>query len=402
MKKLMFLGGNRGIIPLIKVAHEHNLYCITCDYLPDNEAHKFSDEYVNLSVVDSEAVLKVAREKEIDGICSFACAPGATTAAYVAEKMGLSFQGPYESVKILQNKGLFRKFLIENGFNSPHAKSYNRLEDVLRDVDYFKWPVIVKPTDSAGSRGVTKVLAPEDLKMAVEFAISHSRDGGFIVEDFLTFRGYHSSTDCFTIDGELKFCTFSDHFFDTNAENPYIPTTIIWPTTMEQRHQEYLANEIQRLMTLLRMRSGIYNIESCVGEDGTPYIMEISPRGGGSKIAEIQKLATGVDLIEAEICQAIGEPIASFGEYTFDGVWCEYVIHNGGTQEGVFKGIEIEPNIMNKYVKMIEINVKEGDYVEPFKAPNKYIGDMFLRFDNREELDRVMADISSWLKIILE
>ena len=70
-KKLMLLGGIRYLLPVIEAAHEQGYYVITADYLPDNIAHKYSDEYVNVSIIDKEAVLKVAREKEIDGILSF-------------------------------------------------------------------------------------------------------------------------------------------------------------------------------------------------------------------------------------------------------------------------------------------------------------------------------------------
>ena len=92
MKKLLLLGGLRYLIPVIKVAHEIGIYVITCDYLPNNIAHRYSDEYINESIIDKEAILKIAKEKKIDGIMSFAVDPGVVTAAYVAEKMGLPFQ----------------------------------------------------------------------------------------------------------------------------------------------------------------------------------------------------------------------------------------------------------------------------------------------------------------------
>ena len=111
MKKLMILGGSRYALPVIRAAHELGVYVITADYLPDNIAHKYSDEFCNVSIVEKDLVLQKARELNIDGITSFACDPGVITAAYVAEKMGLPSCGPYKSVFLLQNKGLFRKFL---------------------------------------------------------------------------------------------------------------------------------------------------------------------------------------------------------------------------------------------------------------------------------------------------
>ncbi|MEE0909827.1 MAG: carboxylate--amine ligase, partial [Bacteroidales bacterium] len=131
-KKLMLLGGIRYLLPVIKAAHEQGYYVITADYLPDNIAHKYSDEYVNVSIIDKEAVLKVAVEKQIDGIMSFGVDPGVVSASYVQEKMGLPSFGPYESVEILQNKDKFRAFLAENGFNTPWAYSYSSVEDALK------------------------------------------------------------------------------------------------------------------------------------------------------------------------------------------------------------------------------------------------------------------------------
>lgn len=225
VKKLMLLGGLRYALPVIKAAHEHGIYVITCDYLPNNVAHNFSDEYCNVSIIDKEKVLEVAKKMHIDGIMSFACDSGVVTAAYVAEQMGLPNVGPYESVCILQNKGKFRDFLMKNGFNVPAAKTYKDIDDALKDVEIFHWSVIVKPTDSAGSKSVTRVNNPENLEQSIRYALSysHSNSNEFIVEDFVTQKGYSSDTDSFSIEGELKFVSFNCQHFDRNAENSYTP-----------------------------------------------------------------------------------------------------------------------------------------------------------------------------------
>ena len=173
----MLLGGLRYLLPVIEEAHKLGIYVITADYLPDNIAHKYSDEYCNVSIIDKEAVLKAARELKIDGILSHAVDPGVVSAAYVAEKMELPFQCSYEVACVLQDKSKFRKFLSENGFNCPNAKGYDNVEEALKDIDYFNWPVIVKPVDSAGSKGVSKVESPEQLLSAVKFALSESHNG---------------------------------------------------------------------------------------------------------------------------------------------------------------------------------------------------------------------------------
>lgn len=399
-KKLMVLGGSRYILPIIEKAHELGLYVITCDYLPDNIAHKYSDQYVNISIIDKDLVLEKAMELEIDGIISFACDPGVVTAAYVAERMNLPFECSYEAASILQDKGEFRKFLTDNGFNCPKSKRYTDKDEPYNDVDFFNWPVIVKPTDSAGSKGVTRVNKIEDLAAAIDHALENGHNGAFIIEDFLIFEGYHSSADPFTVDGDLKFVSYSDQLFDKDADNPYTPAFIIWPSTMKQEHQDELTKETQRLCNLLGMKTGIYNIESCVA-NGKPYLMEVSPRGGGCKIAELQKLAYGVDFIEAEIRKAVNLPLNEVKQTECDGVWCEMVVHARPGESGTLKGIRIDKEIEEKYVKVIDMTAKEGDQVLPFTGANMSLGDMFLRFSTREELDDVMSRVYDWLHIDL-
>lgn len=400
-KKLMILGGSRYIIPVIEKAHELGLYVITCDFLPNNDAHKYSDLYCNISIIDKDAVLQKAKELEIDGIISFACDPGVVTAAYVAEKMSLPFQGSYESVSILQDKGLFRKFLADNGFNVPNAKRYTDVNEPLKDIDYFNWPVIVKPTDSAGSKGVTKVEKPEDLNQAIEIALNGSHNNAFIIEDFLTVEGARSDADSFTVEGQVKFITYSDQLFDSEADNPYTPAYIIWPSTKDDKNTKILNEETQRLMNLLNMKTGIYNIETCVA-NGKTYLMEVSPRGGGNKIAELQKLAFGIDLIEAEIRKAVGLPLNEIKQTECEGVWCEMVVHSRPGQSGILKEIKVDEIIKEKYIKYMGLSVKPGDEVKPFTGANMSFGDMFLRFDSREELDDIMSKVNEWLHIELQ
>ena len=402
MSKLMLLGGSHYLRPVIEAAHSLDCQVITCDYLPDNYAHRLSDRYCNISIVDREKVLREAEKLGIDGIMSFACDPGVLTAAYVAEEMGLPFQGPVRSVEILQDKGLFRQFLTENGFKSPHAKRYNDPKEPFGDLDYFTWPIIVKPVDSAGSKGVVRVDSVEELAHAIDVALEYSLSGGFIVEDFLTFTGYHSSSDPFTVDGELKFTTYSDQLFDSEADNPYTPAFIIWPSSMAAACQEELTAETQRLMRLLDMKTGIYNIESCVSSAGDPLLMEVSPRGGGCRIAEIQRYVFGVDLILNEVKKAIGLPVEGVYQAPCDGHWCEMIIHAAPGQSGILKRIAFDPEIERRYLKDVVLSANPGDEVLPFTGANMSLGDAFLRFDTREELDEVMKESRNWLKIELE
>lgn len=398
-KKLMLLGGLRYLLPVIEEAHKLDIHVITVDYLPDNIAHKYSDEYHNVSIIDKEAVLSLARKLEIDGIMSFAVDPGVVTAAYVAEKMGIPFQGSYESVKILQDKALFRKFLTENGFNVPKAKGYDRLDDALADTAFFSWPVIVKPVDSAGSKGVSRVDRPEDLEKSVAYALEESHSGKFIIEDFLEKKGHSSDTDSFTIDGKLVYCSFSDQRFDESADNPYTPSAYSWPSTMPEGAQKELTSELQRLMTLLGMKTGIYNIETRFCKDGKPYIMEVSPRGGGNRLAEMLKYASRTPLIANAVKAAVGMPVDRMDMPRYYGHLAEVILH--ADKDGIFEKIDIADD-KEELVVETDLWVRPGDEVHGFSGANNAIGTLVLRFPTKEDLEEAMADIPSWCNVIVK
>lgn len=394
-KKLMLLGGLRYLLPVIEAAHKLGIYVITCDYLPDNIAHKYSDEYRNVSIVDKEAVLAVARELQIDGIMSFAVDPGVVTAAYVQEQMGLP-GNPYESVCILQNKDRFRNFLTKNGFNVPKAKGFSSVEEAMAETYWFPWPVIVKPTDSAGSKGVTRVDRLEDLEAALKVAFKYSLSGRVIVEEFIEKQGCSSDSDCFSVDGRLKFVSFSAQRFDEDAPNPYTPSAFSWPSTFTKEQEAELTFEIQRLLTLLGMRTSIYNIETRVGVNGKPYIMEVSPRGGGNRLAEMVRFATGVDLITNAVRAAVGEEVIGVEQKPYDGNWAEVVLHAG--KDGRFECIDVDEDL-GRYVKELDLWVRPNDKVSSFHGANDAIGTLVLSFPTMSELDKKLKSLKNSVKI---
>ena len=399
-KKLMLLGGIRYLLPVIKAAHEQGYYVITADYLPDNIAHKYSDEYVNVSIIDKEAVLKVAQEKQIDGIMSFGVDPGVVSASYVQNKMGLPSFGPFESVEILQNKDKFRAFLAKNGFNVPQAKGFDSVEAAMSEAYWYPWPVIVKPTDAAGNKGVTRVDKLEDLKPALEYAMDHSISGHIIVEEFIDKQGCSSDTDSMSIDGKLVFTSFCAQRFDAEATNPYTPAAYSWPSTFTKEQEEYLTSEIQRLITLLNLKTVVYNIEVRVASNGKPYIMELTPRGGGNRLCEMLRYATGVDMITAITRAIVGDPIIDPVEQKpYNGHWAEIILH--ADKEGLFDYLEIDKNLSAEVVEE-DLWVNKGDHVDSFEGANNAIGTLVLKFQTPEELERAITCQRDWLHIIVK
>lgn len=400
-KKLMLLGGIRYLLPAIEAAHKHGYYVITVDYLPDNIAHQYSDEYHNVSIIDKDAVLQLAQELQIDGILSFAVDPGVVTAAYVAEKMGLPFTCSYEAACILQDKARFRQFLADNGFNVPTAKGYSNAEEALQDINLFHWPVIVKPVDSAGSKGVSRVDNPKNLKQAINHALASSHSGHFIIEDFLEKKGLSCGSESFAVDGKLLYNGFYDQYFDNEAENPYTPSAECWPTSKDEKYLSEIRSELQRLFSLLHVRTGLFNVEWRVCTDGKCYLMEVSPRAGGNRLAEMLKIAADVDIIDAEVQKAMGEPItANIHEPNYNGYYVIYVLHSH--HHGVFKEFYLDKDFEHDYVIEKEIRVKKGQTISSFSGANNAIGTLFIKFSNYIEQVTVLPIIKDKIKIIVQ
>lgn len=393
----MLLGGIRYLLPVIKAAHEQGYYVITADYLPDNIAHQYSDEYVNVSIIDKEAVLKVAREKEIDGIMSFGVDPGVIAASYVQNQMGLPSFGPFESVEILQHKDKFRSFLTEHGFNVPWAYGFSSESEAWEARENFFYPLIVKPTDSAGSKGCTRVDSEDELMAAIQYAFKFTISGNIIVEEFLEKKGCSSDTDSYAQDGQLKFVSFSAQRFDANAVNPYTPSAYSWPSTFTNEEEAYLTSEIQRLITLLGMKTSVFNIEVRVAANNKPYIMELTPRGGGNRLCEMLRYATGVDMITAITRAMVGDEPEVIEQMPYNGNWAEIILH--ADKDGVFVGLQIDPSLPAEIVEE-DLWVKPGDFVHGFEAANDAIGTLVLRFENVADLEKAITNQGEWLTVV--
>ena len=398
-KKLMLLGGLRYLLPVIKAAHEQGYYVITADYIPTNIADQYSDEYCNVSVVDKDAVLKVAQKLQIDGIMSFACDPGVIAASYVQNKMGLPSFGPFESIEILQNKDKFRTFLQRNGFNVPLSKGFDSVDAAMEETYWYPWPVIVKPTDAAGSKGVTRVDRVEDLRPALEHAMNHSISGHIIVEEFIEKEGCSSDSDSISIDGKLAFVSFNAQRFDENASNPFTPAAYTWPSTFTKEQEDYLTSEIQRLITLLGLKTVVYNIETRIGTNGKPYIMELTPRGGGNRLCEMLRYATGIDLITAITRASVGDSVINIEQRPYQGHWAEIILH--ADTNGVFDHIEIDNNLPANIIEK-DIWVKKGDQVESFDGANNAIGTLVLKFEEENDMVKAISCQRDWLKVIVK
>lgn len=396
MKKILMLGGSLYQIYAIKEAKRLGYYVITCDYCPNNPGHRFADEYHNVSTTDMKAVLQLARELHIDGIVAYASDPAAPTAAYVAEKMGLP-TSPYKSVEILSNKDLFRAFLQNNGFNSPMAKGFSNIKEAKASTELFNLPVMIKPVDSSGSKGITKLINWSDLDTAIEEALSYSRSKRFIIEEFIVKKGHQISGDAFSINGRLAFSCFGNEFYGPKGDKDFAPLGECWPFQMEQRYIDDLSEQLQRLFTLLGMQSNAYNVEAIVGQDEKVYLLEVGARSGGSLIPQVIEYATGVNLVTYVIKASMGEDCSDLQMVPVKGCWSNYMVHSNVS--GKFKSIHFDENFKKEHLVDWVTEIKEGDEIHRFRGAQDCIGELILGYENVEQMFEIIRDIEHYIHI---
>jgi biotin carboxylase len=396
-KRLLMLGGTYAQIPAIKCAKELGHYVITCDYLPENPGHKFADEYHNVSTTDREAVLRLAKELHIDGIVAYASDPAAPTAAYVAEKLHLP-TNPYESVMILSRKDLFRAFLAENGFNVPKSQGFYDLNDAKKFFCRIKKPVMIKPADSSGSKGVRRITELKDFDDAFNYALTFSREKLVVVEEYIQRVGPQIMGDGFVVNGELVFTGFTDHQHDESC-NPFVPTGGCFPSAQSKEIRTKAHRSIQRILSLLKWRNGALNIEYIVDEHGEIYILEIGPRNGGNFIPDMLRFATSVDLIKYTIDAALGIDCSSLTMQEPNGYYSYYVVHS--RRSGILKEILFSDTIQ-KSILFYQPYMEPRSNVDVFNGANCSLGILILKFASREDMQEKMNNMERYISVILD
>lgn len=398
MKKILLLGGSAHQIPAIDYAKEQGYYTVLCDFLPDNPGQYFSDIFYCVSTTDKNAVLEVAKKEKIDGIVSYASDPAAPIAAYVAEKMDLP-TNPYKSVEVLAFKDKFREFLKNNNFNYPDAKSFNNYEDVEQFINLVQFPVIVKPIDSSGSKGVNKAETKKGLKEVFKTALAQSRSKNIIVEKFIVRdHPYMIAGDCFVVDGKVEYWGLLNSHRDSNV-NPFVPVGTSYPIAICEKRLEIVKKTTQRLFDLLDIKFGAFNVEIMFDDQEKMYFVEVGPRNGGNMIPELLYMTSGVDLIAATIETCIGNKYDFSQNISYNKYIATHVLHT--EKNGIFKEILIDKEIEGKIVKKISYK-QPGDLVQYFDGSNKAIGMIFWKFDTLEEMIDKMENYNKWIKVIVE
>lgn len=401
MKKILLLGGSAQQIVAIEKAKSLGYHTVLCDFLPDNPGQHYADKFHLVSTTDKDAILKVALEEKVDGILAYASDPAAPTAAYVAEKMGLP-GNPYHAVETLCNKALFRSFLKENGFCTPKAKGYTDIAEAVADIakGVYRLPLIVKPVDSSGSKGVGRIDTPEQAEDALRYALDFSREKQIIVEEYVEMFGYQIAGDGLSVDGKLVFRYFANDHFNPKCVNPFVPISASFPYNMPEEVQNKVHDEIQRLLTALGMGTCTYNFDLRIDADYNVYLMEVAPRDGGNYIPQIIRYATGVDLVEYSVRAAMGEDIKVPEAVQAQGYWAYYAVHS--LCDGILDHIDMNPQVLERNIVENHILRQPGDQIFAFTGANTTLGILLMKFESMEQMLHMMDHSEEWIRVVLK
>ena len=391
--KILLLGGAYAQIPMIKEAKRQGYYVITCDYLPDNPGHKFADEYHNVSTTDYKGVFELAQIVKPDLIIAYASDPASPVAAYVSEKLGLPGNS-YKSVLTLAEKDLFRSLMKDIGLNTPRTIVLTPIQDSYEKLESLTLPFVIKPTDSSGSKGVSKVYKKGQIPGCVQKAFSFSRNKRIIAEEYIDVNGKQVHGDGFVSNGKLIFTFLGDHNYNSKV-NPFVPFATTWPSIKPQNTIKKIDEIVSQVCKKAGYFNGPINIEARETTEGDIYIMEVGPRSGGNFVPQITSLVTGFDMVKATLDVFTKKPVrvnccnaTNYSAY--------YVIHS--SLDGQLQKLQLNSGL-KRYLKQFHQNISPGEKVKSFQGANAAIGIMLLTFKTREEMECIVTNMDQYIEL---
>lgn len=272
------------------------------------------------------------------------------------------------------------------------------MEEAEADFGRFSLPVIIKPVDSSGSKGVTVLRSPEDLREALEFAFCFTRCGRIIVEEFVEKNHpYLIGGDIFVVDGKVVLWGLLNCHRDEQV-NRLVPVGKSYPLILPQQDLDAVKATLQSMVDQLKIRCGAMNVELVVDAQGRVWPIDIGPRNGGNMIPELLGYIFDVDIVELTILAAMGEKVRLER--------CEgtpyYATHNlHVSKSGFFQNITFSQTL-SEYIIRSSIYKKPGDPVEYFDNAAKALGILFLKFPDEQIMSHILGEINSHITIHLE
>ncbi len=305
MKKLMILGAGVYQVPLIRKAKQLGCETLVASIPGAYPGFRYADRAFYVDTTDEEAILQIAREEAIDGICTTGTDVAVKTIGRVCEAMelrGLSAR----AAEIAVNKDAMKQAFLEHGVRTAEVREVPLSADdraVQAVCEELGYPVIVKAIDSSGSRGITVVRGPEEISAAVRSAREITRQDRYLIEEYL--EGEEFGAQAFVQDGRLEFVLpHGDEVYQGDAGVPvghYVPFD----------HPEFTEDAVrqtERAVEAMGLDNCALNIDFIVSR-GQVYMIEIGARGGATCLVELVSLYYGYDYYEKIIRVALGETV---------------------------------------------------------------------------------------------
>ena len=405
-KKMLLLGGSHAEIPLIQAAQALGWYVITTGNNRDGLGHPYADKTVFANYSDKEAMLALARTEGVQAVCSGCNDFALLSTVYVCEKLGLPGHDSYATSLEIHHKDKYRALATRLGIPTPRALTVavaNSENDAgLNCADFdaaianLTFPIIVKPVDLTGGKGIHRATNPEEAREAYKDACSRTRQDHIVVEEFV--QGTNHGFSAMLVKGKVAFA-FSDN--EQYFVNKYLVSGANSPSTSGSETLAKLRDYSERIARELHLVDGILHIQYIEKPDGTPVIIEICRRPPGDLYIKFVKYATSIDYPKFIVMAETGEDISGIADVPTQGYWLRHCIMagpdiaNGSTVRDVTFAPEIQGNIVEKFLWY-----KPGDVVTDkltYKA-----GIVFFKFDTLEEMANKTARMTDLAKIVLE
>jgi len=312
--KLCVLGASSaqliGIIEAKKMGHE----VISCDNMPQSIGHSFSDGHANISTFDLDGVLEMAKRESIDGILTLGTDQPVLTVAYVAQSLGLPRMLDFTTARDVTNKKYMKAIFKEHNIPSVdyqlYKKGYN--EEVLEKIQY---PVVVKPLDSQGQRGVYYLENSEAVIAYFDKVVGYSREEFILVETF--YEHEEVTISGWVEQGKAYILTITDRVTFSSHEHIGICLSHEFPS----KHMECYGNEMidlsQKIVGAFNLETGPIYFQFLIGKKGI-LVNEIACRIGGAYEATFIPYLTGFDLCKTVIKASLGQEYDVTGLYGYD------------------------------------------------------------------------------------
>lgn len=399
-KKIMILGGGKNQIPLIEAAEKLEYYVVVCDERGDIQGKQLCDKFIHINYTDKELVLQAARKEKIDGIISNS-EPAMLTVAYVSENLRLPGNST-SSIQKLLSKEKFRNLQKEAGVFAPFYRGAETPEELLEAVGEMSFPVIIKPAESSGSRGTTRLdnFDREKILEAFEKCREFSRNSRVAAEEFVKMDSLIvNEADIFVLGNEILW----DGIMSTGraAETPMLPMTYNFPARISEDNLYKLKNTVEKILKQANITHGIYNVESYFTEDQV-FVIEINPRQGGNFIPKLIQEHTGIDMYKLLVSASVND-LSYYNSLKSYKRKNEFITLQTvfAKQKGSYKGLYIDQEISD-YVQWTQELYKYNDFIEKGENASNVVAYADLKFGTCEEQSFFIRNIEKYIYAIVQ